>query len=109
MRYKLDIFMDAYSAFDKYGYDDGDHPLANDARDRVKQALEDLGWKYLEVSSIHNDHIVELTDPDGRRYDLDWIYEAEGAEYREEMVKRGCPSELIKTPDELNASVIEEL
>lgn len=101
--------MDAYAAFDKYGYDDGDHPLANDARYRVKQALEDLGWKYLEVSSIHNDYVTELISPDGTRYDLSWTHEAEGGEYKAEMVRRGYPSKLLLALDELNARVIEEL
>lgn len=109
MRYVLNEFLEAYDAFDKYGYGDGDHPLADDARYRVIAVLAEIGWGYEEARSIHNNRICGLTSPDGTVYDLEWTLDLEAGQIREEMYRREFPRELLKALDELNDEVIDNL
>ena len=111
MRYNVKEELDVYEIFMKYGFEDGDHPLARDVCGRVYWRLTDLGWTYRDIQTLHNSgYIDELTSPDGKKYELSefWDY-AEAWKVREGLIKLEIPEELIESFDELNRQEITRL
>ena len=51
-----------FYAFNKYGFDDGDHPLASDVMQDLHNAARELGSEVGWASSIHNDGCLGFTD-----------------------------------------------
>lgn len=84
--------------------------VACEVKCRVYDRLDELGWRYEDVSSIHNDgYIIRFTGPDGVTYDLDLCNYIDGPSIREEMIKLGLPKSLLDALDELNGEVVTYL
>lgn len=78
----LDL-LSPYEAFQRYGLDDGDHPLASMVMEAVLGCLAELGYDAEQAMSIHNHAIYLLHRPDGQQVDLARVAEEHGIDLEE--------------------------
>ncbi|GBD12076.1 hypothetical protein HRbin24_00076 [bacterium HR24] len=79
----LDI-LSPYEAFQHYGLDDGDHPLASMVMEAVLGCLAELGYDAEQAMSIHNHAIYLLRRrTDGQQVDLGRVAEEHGIDLEE--------------------------
>jgi len=98
---KLNIELDPYEAFMKFGYEDGDDPGAEWGVEKVAAALRNINWGTEAAGGLHNNYIFRVfrgeTDIE---FGDQFSYAGTGEEVREALLRMGL-DDVVRTLDTL--------